>query len=234
MPFDVDVILKRLEAEYQATVAASNQVEAAPSLADRSGEGSDDDDSAFKEGYVQLGGESEDEEEEESSLSNAQVSSPAADGLDVLPASFILSALPTRASYDASVLLPYAERLELEQAARTRSMTMGMRATGSMAVNANASTDANTDANVRGNTNGASCASSWIGGRSRGVDQDDEWKADFGVAPRQPPPSEPMAPDNIETIRQVMASLPLSPPPPEWAATVPENVWIQQLLRRTP
>ena len=31
-----------------------------------------------------------------------------------------------------------------------------------------------------------------------------------------------------------MAGLSLAPPPPKWAATVPESVWMNQLLRRTP
>ena len=45
---------------------------------------------------------------------------------------------------------------------------------------------------------------------------------------------EPLPPDRVCEIKQVMAGLNLAPPPPTWAAAVPESVWIGQLLRRAP
>jgi hypothetical protein len=76
-----------------------------------------------------------------------------------------------------------------------------------------------------------------------------EWVAEFpsddapppaGALPNSEPPAaaprrrEPLPPDRVDTIKEVMAGLSLAPPQPQWASTVPESVWMQQLLRRTP
>ena len=46
------------------------------------------------------------------------------------------------------------------------------------------------------------------------------------------PSPQPLAPDQVATIKQVMAGLSLAPPPPAWASTVPESVWMHEILRR--
>ena len=71
----------------------------------------------------------------------------------------------------------------------------------------------------------------------------DGWTAHFEEAdedssePPPPPPPQPPQPlpaERVDTIRQAMAGFNLAVPPPNWATTVPESVWMQQLLRRTP
>jgi hypothetical protein len=53
--------------------------------------------------------------------------------------------------------------------------------------------------------------------------------------PLSPPPlpvAAPLPPERVATIKQVMAGLSLAPPPPAWASTVPESVWMHEILRR--
>eukprot|EP00965_Chrysotila_dentata_P256981 6212739-Pleurochrysis_carterae.AAC.3 len=54
----------------------------------------------------------------------------------------------------------------------------------------------------------------------------DEWTADFAHV-------EPLPAGHVETIREVMASISLRAPPPQWAQVVPEPEWIQRLLRNS-
>lgn len=74
----------------------------------------------------------------------------------------------------------------------------------------------------------------------------EEWTAEFpamdgsesaassSAPPPLPAPSQPLGPAHVDTIKQVMAGLSLAPPPPKWASTVPESVWMDAILRRTP
>ena len=63
--------------------------------------------------------------------------------------------------------------------------------------------------------------------------EEEAWVADFPAPTPPPAPKpQPLAPEKVDQIRSLMAGLDLAPPPPQWASTVPESVWMHQLLRR--
>lgn len=83
------------------------------------------------------------------------------------------------------------------------------------------------------------CSSGWTATFPEFIDGDagdagdgaDACAVELTPAPPPPPlPAVPLPPDRVATIKQVMAGLSLAPPPPAWASTVPESVWMHEIL----
>jgi hypothetical protein len=235
-PLDADtLLLSRLDAEYAACIAASRARPAAEPDAQPATDDDDDGIDAAAEGYAPLSACFSDEEDEEAddgmgygTLGGGSDADADADDADdsrsgdgdglapsgapkaemALPASFIESALPTRTAYESSLKLVPEQRALLEHSAREcaeRSRALSCAA-------------------------GKSHEDGTGDGRAGEFDQE-SWVADFSSMPTTVP-DESLPPDRVETIRQVMAQLPLAPPAPGWAATVPETAWVHTLLRR--
>ena len=236
-PIDAEFILRRMEEEYRRVLAADRRVEASTADVDEG-----DEEAAAAEGYVQLGLGSGDEDEDEDEMSDAnaeqyaeleggsdddmpgpppppkamtteqhQCDSVTSSGVDAVSiVSFIGSPFRTKREYEEFLQLP-----RVEQAA---SLALAVGKYGhapeqDAAVAASAPDDSGSIGNG-----------------------DADW-ADFSMLSEQPPSdtpqlAQPLPLERVAAIREVMAGLTLAPPPPSWAGTVPETVWMQTLLTR--
>ena len=240
----VDLLLRRLEAEYHAVVAATRP--STSGATDHSG-GEDDDIDAEAEGYAPLGAcisDVSDNEDEDSggdgdpyrqlgdrTIDECDAECRASDvcladvgAVDTLPHSFIESALPSRAEYEASLALSDEERLVLEREMKRRILPCVWVAGG-------AELPGGMGTNITGEPKEA---------ESRVLaTQSMAWTAEFPEAEEMSMKetdvirhAEPLPPGRADAIREAMAGMSLALPQPSWAGTVPESVWVHQLLNR--
>ena len=156
----------------------------------------------------------------------------------LLPSSFIESALPTRTAYEASLRLSNDERAALERSAREcaeleRGRVCAEAAgtgTDGRSSQSSSAHHVETDQHIRSDerTDRLHSASIVESNTWASFDEEASTQAPAGTASDEHLPQ-----DRVHAIRHAMAGMSLSLPPPDWASSVPEDLWKQRLLRRT-
>ena len=252
---DLSPALSMLEAEYMRTVNATKdklqpqEIIEAREAAEADGyaqigigdlSGSEDDDEGEEadgegNGYAVL----HDAEEEETPV---PVQSPAA------ASSSSTTAAPWTASFpDFEILPPDAVPLAVQRAAVSAARQMESGSSSGSSSRGAAPGDSRVPATDSGAkvaaeaTSGARVAPSGAAFEFDVVFPDDARPADAAdaptssaAAPLPPQRDAPLPPDRVNAIKATMAGLSLSLPPPDWASTVPESVWMTTLLTRPP